>query len=81
MVLKARSTLIVLIPVKLAILGAMVIYLKKSKFQLSGASLSRCVARNKNFSYQNQGFFFDSLKMKRQFYQSKKIFIMSFLKR
>ena len=56
MVLKARSTLIVLIPVKLAILGAMVIYLKKSKFQLSGASLSRCVARNKNFSYQNQGF-------------------------
>ena len=56
MVLKARSTLIVLIPVKLAILGAMVIYLKKSKFQLSGASLSRCVATNKNFSYQNQGF-------------------------
>ena len=53
MVLKARSTLIVLIPVKLAILGAMVIYLKKSKFQLSGA---RCVVRNKNFSYQNQGF-------------------------
>ena len=39
MVLKARSTLIVLIPVKLAIFGAMVIYLKKSKFLLSGASL------------------------------------------
>ena len=40
MVLKARSTLIVLIPVKLAIFGAMVIYLKKSKFFLSGASLT-----------------------------------------
>ena len=40
MVLKARSTLIVLIPVKLAIFGAMVIYLKKSKFLLSGASLT-----------------------------------------
>ena len=40
MVLKARSTLIVLIPVKLAIFGAMMIYLKKSKFLLSGASLT-----------------------------------------
>ena len=40
MVLKARSTLIVLIPVKLAIFGAMVIYLKKSKFLLSGAFLT-----------------------------------------
>ena len=81
MVLKARSTLIVLIPVKLAILGAMVIYLKKSKFQLSGASLSRCVARNKNFELSESRFFFDSLKTKRQFYQSKKIFFMIFLKR
>ena len=81
MVLKARSTLIVLIPVKLAILGAMVIYLKKSKFQLSGASLSRCVARNKKFQLSESRFFFDSLKMKRQFYQSKKIFFMIFLNR
>ena len=81
MVLKARSTLIVLIPVKLAILGAMVIYLEKSKFQLSGASLSRCVARNPNFPVSESRFFFDSLKMKRQFYQSKKIFFMIFLKR
>ena len=69
MVLKARSTLIALIPVKLAILGAMVIYLNKSKFQLSGASLTSCVARNKNFIYQSQGFLFDSLKMKRQSHQ------------
>ena len=73
MVLKARSTLIVLIPVRLAIFGAIVIYLKKSKFLLSGASLTRESKFHLHKSVSLRG---DKLKMQCQLHRSKNIFLI-----